>query len=74
MNRTAALAQIVQDCIDNPVRSRHHDWAPGEQYGYNHLTHKGRSLYDNLRTKYDFSHRQALIFATIEFGTKNVAV
>lgn len=61
----------VEDCIRNTVKSRHHDFAPGEQREYNILSGQGRRLYDNLRTKYDWSHEEAFVAGVNEFGVKS---
>lgn len=41
-------------------RSDHHIWAEGEQAEYDALRAKGRTLYDQIRTRLSLSHAQAI--------------
>jgi hypothetical protein len=63
---------LVRDCEENPVKSRHHEWTGSEQGQYDSLHHRGRTLYDNLRTKYNVSHRVAFSIALDKHGKKKV--
>lgn len=63
---------LVQDCLDNPVRSRTHQWVGAQQAQYNLLNVKGRRLYDNLRTKHDFEHIEAWVWSAALFGRKDI--
>lgn len=65
---TRTFAYMIDDCIDNPVRSRHHEWIAGEQEDYDCLPARGRSLYDNLRTKHNLSHAVAWTISFNKFG------
>lgn len=65
-----SLVEIVEDCEANPVRSREHLWEAGQQAQYNSLAARGRTLYDNLRTKYDVSHGDAFAVALEFHGRK----
>ena len=60
--------------IENPVRSRHHQWAEHQQREYNSMSNKGRRLYDNLRTQFDWSHNEAYVAAVNTFGLKPASV
>ena len=52
----------------NQVKSRNHDdWEEGDQDDYDGLTAAGRTLYDNLRTQFDWDHLDALVAAAHEF-------
>lgn len=61
---------MIMDCILEPVRSRKHEWRPGykDHAAYDVLHYQGRSLYDNLRTKYDVPHGEAWQAAFERFG------
>lgn len=61
---------MIMDCIMNPTRSRKHVWRPGykDHESYDVLAAKGRTLYDNLRTKYDVPHGEAFKAALDQFG------
>lgn len=61
---------MVQDCIDNPVLSDHHQWIDNQQAEYNLLKARGRSFYDNLRTKFGVAHIQAYVWSADLFGKK----
>lgn len=64
-NRAANVRRsLITHAELNPVRSRRHDWADGEKVQYDSLRWQGRTLYDTLRTKYDWGHVQALAAAT----------
>lgn len=65
---SAVTAAMVAQAEANPVRSRAHDWEPGEQAEYDSLHHRGRSLYDNLRTQFDASHGDAYAAALDAHG------
>jgi hypothetical protein len=60
--------EMIQHCIDNPVKSRHHEWIANQQDAYDALNAKGRTLYDNLRTQFDVSHGEAFAVAMEYFG------
>lgn len=70
MSRLHITDEMIQDCIDNPVASGTHDWDDGQQAEYDLLKSRGRTLYDNLRTKYDVGHIQAYVWAADLFGKK----
>lgn len=63
-------AEMLAQAELSPVLSRSHDWADGEQAEYDSLRHRGRSLYDNLRTQFDVSHADAFKAASAYHGTK----
>lgn len=61
---------MIDIAEDNPVRSRSHHWAAGEQAEYDALKHRGRTLYDNLRTQFDLDHATAYTAAAERHGVK----
>ena len=70
MTFTTETERLIQQAIDHPVRSRHHEWAEGEQADYDSLKASGRSLYDNLRTQFNWGHNGAFTAAREKFGLK----
>lgn len=54
------------------IPSQTHEWLPGERDEYDSLRHRGRTLYDNLRTLFDWHHDAAFETAAEEFGTKDI--
>lgn len=62
---------IVDACLNDPVRSRDHNFTPEEKADYDSLNAKGRLLYDNLRTQYDIVHSQAYAWAVELYGAKS---
>jgi len=61
--------EMLREAIENPEKSRHHEWQEGEQEQYDFLRARGRGLYDNLRTKFDVSHAEAYDTALFKYGT-----
>jgi hypothetical protein len=59
---------MIQDCIENPVLSMHHNWVGSQKTAYDALAAKGRRLYDNLRTKHNVPHGEAFDAALKRFG------
>ena len=53
---------------EQPVQSREHVWHEDEQAQYDSLKALGRTLYDNLRTQFDWSHDDAYEAALDRFG------
>ncbi len=62
--------EIIQDCIENPVRSVNHDFTPEQVAQYGSMFAKGRSLYDNLRTKCEIGHDEAFQISAECFGIR----
>lgn len=60
----------VQQAKSYRVRSRDHEFVGSEQSEYDALKAAGRTLYDNLRTQYDWDHMMALNVAVREYGKK----
>lgn len=58
----------IRICEEQPVRSDHHNWVLGQQAEYDSLHHRGRSLYDNLRTQFGWGHQDAYTVALEEHG------
>lgn len=61
---------MIEDCLENPVLSRAHEWAGSQKADYTSLKVKGRILYDNLRTKHNLDHYEAYDLAKMMYGTK----
>lgn len=61
-------AAMIEQAETHPVGSRHHEWTGTEQAEYDSLHHRGRTLYDNLRTQYDASHADAYAAALAAHG------
>lgn len=68
MHTPDELTAMLEDCLKNPVPSRHHEWFGSEQSQYSSLHWRGRSLYDSLRTKYDLDHYTAYDMAHMMYG------
>lgn len=60
--------EMIFECERNSVVSREHVWEKGERSDYNVLHWRGRTLYDNLRTKFDVSHSEAFQVAVDLYG------
>lgn len=61
---------MIDDCINFPVASRDHNFTREEEVGYRNLKAVGRTLYDNLRTKYDVPHGDAWRSAYVLYGPR----
>lgn len=51
-------------------KSDHHRWAEGEQAEYGSLSGRGRTLYDQIRTRLDLDHATAYLYALDAEGKK----
>lgn len=60
----------IVDAQENPVMSRNHEFTDLQLQQYNALKQRGRRLYDNLRTKFDYSHDWAFTVAEEREGLK----
>lgn len=62
--------EMVDHCIDHPMKSRNHEFTGNEQREYDMLKARGRTLYDNLRTQFNIEHVPAYVWALDLYGKK----
>lgn len=65
---------VCSSCVrfveEHPVKSDTHVWSLGLQAEYDRLHHRGRTMYDQLRTQLGWDHAQALELAEARHGRK----